>query len=135
MQKAFQDMKNVNRFIERRRYIRLQAPIGMSYTVDGTEETHAASTKNISAAGLRFETFDKKIEEGFLLEMKLNIPSAPNAVHVKGKVIWKKRLSLEDQTPFDVGVEFVEIEEDNKNTFLKFLCDLLYLISEERKNG
>ena len=47
----------------------------------------------------------------------------------------KKKLSLEDNSPFDVGTELVDIEEDNKNTFLKFLCDLIYNLPEERKDA
>jgi hypothetical protein len=42
------------------------------------------------------------------------IPEAPNPVHAKAKVIWKKKISLEDAAPFDCGLEFTEIEEDNK---------------------
>ncbi|MCM8761658.1 MAG: PilZ domain-containing protein [Candidatus Omnitrophica bacterium] len=120
-------------FVERRRYVRLQTPIPISYTVPETGSIHNTSTKNISADGLRFETFDKELKEDDLVELKLGITGAPNPVHAKGKVIWKKKISLEDAAPFDCGMEFTEIEEDNKNTFLKFLCDLIYAIRKEQK--
>jgi len=55
-------------------------------------------------------------------------------VHAKGKVIWIKQLSLEDDAARDVGIELIEIEEDNKNTFLKFLCDLIYNLPKESEN-
>ena len=58
--------------------------------------------------------------------IKLNFPNLPNPVHLYGKVIWSKRLSLEDGVPYDIGIEFTKVEEDNKNTFLKLLCDLIY---------
>jgi c-di-GMP-binding flagellar brake protein YcgR len=121
--------RNANGFRERRRYVRLDAPVTVSYfAADGSKVTTTV-TKNVSADGLRFETPDKDIAEGSNLEVKLSIPGAVNPVHAKANVVWKKRLSLEDGSPFDIGLEFIEIEEDNKNTFLKNLCDLMYAIS------
>ncbi len=121
--------------IERRRYVRLQTPINISYTVPETGNTLNTSTKNISADGIRFETLNKAIKESDILELKMVIQTAPNPVHAKAKIIWKKKISLEDAAPYDCGLEFIEIEEDNKNTFLKFLCDLIYGIKKEPKNA
>jgi len=115
-----------NRLMERRKYIRLRAPINISYTIPETGKTCATVTKDISADGLRFETHDNDLKESGVIELRMEIPGAPNPVHAKGKIIWKKKLSLEDSAPFTIGIEFYEIEEDNKNTFLKFLCDLIY---------
>lgn len=121
-------------FVERRRYVRLQTPIDITYTVPETGNVLSANTKNISADGLRFETHNKSIKESDVIELKMITQDAPNPVHAKAKVIWKKKISLEDAAPFDCGLEFTEIEEDNKNTFLKFLCDLIYNIKKETKN-
>jgi hypothetical protein len=119
-------------FPERRRYVRLKIPVAFSYiSADGLAVDQGV-TKNISAHGLRFETTNKALKESDSIEMKLTLPGAANPVHAKAAVIWKKKLSLEDSSPFDAGVEFTEIEEDNKNTFLKNLCDLIYAISEEK---
>ena len=112
--------------IERRRYARLQTPIDISYTVPETEITLKTNTKNISADGMRFETDNKTIKESDVLDVRMIIPGATNPVHAKAKIVWRRKISLEDAAPFDCGVEFTEIEEDNKNTFLKFLCDLIY---------
>jgi hypothetical protein len=122
-----------SRLAERRKYIRLQTPIKMAYVLPDKGKLYNTVTKNISAEGLRFETNDKALRPDDAIELKLNINGAVNPVHAKGRVIWKKKLSLEDRTPFDVGIEFIEIEEDNKNTFLKFLCDLIYNMPGEAK--
>jgi len=61
-----------------------------------------------------------------IAELKIDIPNALSPVHAKAKVIWKRKLSTENGAPFDMGCEFTNIEEDNKNTFLKYFCDLLY---------
>jgi c-di-GMP-binding flagellar brake protein YcgR len=124
-------MKIKGQLIERRRYIRLKTPIPVTYTVPETGSMYNAVTKDISADGLRLESDARDIKEDGIIELRLDISGAHNPVHAKGKVVWKKRLSLEDNAPYDVGVEFTEIEEDNKNTFLKFLCDLVYTLQKE----
>jgi len=124
-------MKIKDKLIERRRYIRLKTPIPVTYTVKETGSIYTAITKDISADGLRLESGAKDLNISSVVELKLEIYAAHNPVHAKGKIVWKKKLSLEDNAPFDVGVEFIEIEEDNKNTFLKFLCDLIYNLQKE----
>ncbi|MDP3791908.1 MAG: PilZ domain-containing protein [Candidatus Omnitrophota bacterium] len=124
-------MKIKDRLIERRKYIRLKSPIPVTYTVPETGSIYSAITKDISADGLRLESNAKDIKVSGTIELKLEIYDTHNPVHAKGKVVWKKRLSLEDNAPYDIGVEFIEIEEDNKNTFLKFLCDLIYNLQKE----
>lgn len=120
-----------NNFVERRRYVRLQVPISVAYVLPGNSNISLVTTKNISADGLRFQAHDKLLKESAIVELKLDIPGVINPIHAKGKIIWGKKISLEDSAPFDFGLEFVEIEEDNKNTFLKFLCDLIYSIPQE----
>jgi len=124
-----------DRHIERRKYIRLPAPIRLTYTNVDSGRTHNADVKDISPEGVRFETQDKALGSSDNLELKLDIPNAPNSVHAKGTVVWKEKLSLEDTSPFDFGIEFSEIEDDNKNTFLKFLCDLIYNLPEGARHG
>ena len=127
-------MKMRDRLVERRRYIRLKTPVSVTYTAPSTGIVHSSVTKDMSADGLRLETKDREIGKGSVLELKLGLYGANNPVHAKGKVIWIKQLSLEDDAPCDMGIELTEIEEDNKNTFLKFLCDLIYSLPKESEN-
>jgi c-di-GMP-binding flagellar brake protein YcgR len=124
-------VKIKDKLVERRRYIRLKTPIPVTYTVSETGSVYNAVTKDISADGLRLESEAKDLNISSVIELKLEIYGAHNPVHAKGKVVWKKKLTLEDDAPFDVGIELLEIEEDNKNTFLKFLCDLIYNLQKE----
>ena len=117
---------------DRRKFIRLEIPIDVSYIMENDNILRRTSTKNISAEGLRF-TCDNSIKDGAVLEIKLNFSNLPNPIHIRGKVIWCKKLSLEDGMPYDIGVEFLKIEEDNKNTFLKFICDVIY--NQAKKMG
>ncbi|MEI6862793.1 MAG: PilZ domain-containing protein [Candidatus Omnitrophota bacterium] len=122
-------------FMERRRYIRLNTPVEIAYFSGNGQKVSKAVTTNISADGLRFQTDDRDIHEGDSLELKLSMIGAANPIHARAKVVWEKRVSLEDKSPLDVGLEFTDIEEDNKNTFLKNLCDLMYKISENPSKG
>jgi c-di-GMP-binding flagellar brake protein YcgR len=110
---------------EKRKYIRLEVPVDFKYIADGDSVRKEVTTKDLSCEGLRFVS-DGGLSEGANLELNLDIPDATNPVHVNGRVVWTKRLSTEDKSPHEVGVEFVNIEEDNKNTFLKYICDLIY---------
>jgi c-di-GMP-binding flagellar brake protein YcgR len=120
---------------ERRRYVRLDTPIDITYTIPAGGKVYISTAKNISADGLRFETHDKALEDSDVIDLKLDISGVASPVHAKGRVVWKKKLSLEDAAPFDVGVEFTEIEDDNKNTFLKFMCDSIYNMPKEAKHA
>jgi c-di-GMP-binding flagellar brake protein YcgR len=124
-----------SKLVERRRYIRLEVPLQVTYTMPELHKVYTTIAKNISADGMRFEANDRSIKELSIIELKLEIPNVQSPVHIKARVMWKATLSLEDGSPFDVGVEFTEIEEDNKNTFLKFLCDLIYNLSKEPCQG
>ncbi len=110
---------------ERRRYIRLSKPININFTHSGKDKVLHTVSKNVSAVGVGFET-KEKLEPGSLLKLEIELPKAPNPVHVLGKVVWSKRVTLEDGSPHSAGIEFTKIEEDNKNTFLKYLCDITY---------
>ena len=110
---------------ERRKFIRLEVPVELKYIATGGTARREVTTKDLSCEGLRF-TSDEDLKKGSGLELNLDIPNASNPVHIDAKVVWTKRLSTEDGSPFDVGIEFTKIEEDNKNTFLKYLCDLIY---------
>jgi len=127
-------MKMRDRLVERRKYIRLKTPVSVTYTAPNTGSVYTSVTKDMSADGLRLETKARNIEEGSVLELKLELHGASNPIHAKGKVVWIKQLSLEDNATRDVGIELIEIEEDNKNTFLKFLCDLIYNLPKESEN-
>ena len=128
-------LKGRERLAERRSFIRLREPISVVYTISGRDKLYTVTATDISADGLRFQTSDKELKTGDLLEMKFDLRAVPNPVHAKGRLLWKKKLSLEDNAPFDAGAEILGIEEDNKNTFLKFLCDLIYNLPEDRKNA
>jgi len=122
--------KMKSELIERRKFIRLVAPIKVTYGLIDDLRIRTTTCKNISAEGISFEVTEKGVRKGDAMEIKMDIPGVVNPVHAKGKVAWINKESLADDAALNAGVEFTEIEEDNKNTFLKFLCDLMYTITK-----
>lgn len=127
--------KKRDELIERRKFIRINVPIDVTYARPGENTLHKSITKDISPEGVRFETELASLQKSDPLDLVLKIPDAPNPVHARGRIAWKKKLSLADDSPYDMGVGFEKIEEDNKNTFLKFLCDVIYNSTKEKRHG
>jgi c-di-GMP-binding flagellar brake protein YcgR len=111
---------------EKRRFIRFKIALKVSYICQKDPRVEkAAVTKDVSASGMQLLT-EERLESGEKLDLKIFIPKALNPVHIKGIVVWSKELDPGKSLYYNAGIDFGKIEEDNKNTFLKFLCDLLY---------
>jgi len=113
---------------ERRRYIRIVTPLKANISGKGWEKD--LLIKNISPTGIRFE-IGRKLAKDEVIDLALSVPSSNAPILVQGKVVWLEKTSLEDNAPYDVGVEIIAIEEESKITLLKYLCDLLYNASHQ----
>lgn len=121
-------MENQAGIKEKRRYIRTDTSIPMTlHLKEGKQAKELQSiTRNISATGMMIE-IGKQLPVGAEVKIDLNTPDSPNPVHCIGKVIWSSPAS--EGGKYNSGIAFTNIEEDNKNTFLKFLCDTIYKTS------
>jgi c-di-GMP-binding flagellar brake protein YcgR len=108
---------------EKRKYLRLNNALEIEFAAPDSDKRYTATTKDISAVGIKFST-PQRLSEGSSLDITMKLPNSQSAVHASGRVAWLKKGP--DDKAFDVGIEFLVIEEDNKNTFLKYLCDLIY---------
>lgn len=110
---------------EKRRFIRFDTSLKVSYTLQKKPKIEKiGTTRDVSAGGMQLLT-EERLEPGSRLELKFFIPEALNPAHLNGVVLWSISGESGDP-PYSAGIEFGEIEEDNKNTFLKFLCLLMY---------
>lgn len=125
---------------EKRRFIRFEIALKVNFIVQKKDlkAERTGITKDVSAGGLQLLT-EEKLETGNKLELKVFIPGALNPAHLNGIVLWSKETDTGKGPSCGAGIEFGDVEEDNKNTFLKFLCDLMYKkvgkLSEEVLNG
>ncbi len=108
---------------ERRRFIRIEVPLKIVVKAMGKEEI--VTTKNISPVGIRF-SISWETDKTKNIDMLLYVPVKAEPIALTGRIVWQEKVSLEDSAPYDVGVEIIDICEENKNVFLKYLCDLLY---------
>jgi len=111
---------------EKRNFIRFDIPLKVHYTVQGDPKiVKTGITKDVSAGGVQLLT-EEKIDIGNKIDLTVFIPEALNPVHLAGIAVWVKEIRSEEKSRYCTGIEFTKIEEDNKNTFLKFLCNLMY---------
>jgi c-di-GMP-binding flagellar brake protein YcgR len=111
---------------EKRRFIRFYIALKVAYIVQRDPKAEKlGTTKDVSAAGMQLLTSDK-LEPGDKVDLKIFVPDALNPAHLKGIVIWSRDMEPARTHTYSTGIDFGKIEEDNKNTFLKFLCDLMY---------
>jgi len=116
---------------EKRRFIRFDIVLKVAYIVQKDPKTEKlGTTKNVSAQGMQLLTSDK-LEQGDKVDLKIFVPEALNPAHMKGIVMWSKDPELPKSHSYSSGIDFGKVEEDNKNTFLKFLCDLMYAKNRE----
>ncbi|MBU0683101.1 MAG: PilZ domain-containing protein [Candidatus Omnitrophota bacterium] len=115
---------------ERRRFIRVDVPLKVTFKNGNYLEKGV--TINISPVGVKFESA-KEIKADDEFEIALYLPSIDNPIHIKAKIVWQKKTSLEDKAPYEVGAEIISIKETDKNIFLKYLCDLFYNSTYELK--
>lgn len=118
-------MENQPGVREKRRYIRTDTSIPMTLHLKvGREAKELQSiTRNVSATGIMIEA-GEQLPLDAEVKIDLDTPDSPNPVHCNGKVIWSSPTS--EGGKYNSGIAFTSIEEDNKNTFLKFLCDTIY---------
>jgi c-di-GMP-binding flagellar brake protein YcgR len=116
---------------EKRNYIRTDIAVPMDIFICREKDTNriAAKAWNISASGMLIET-GTELPVGTEARIDMTPPDTLNPVHCKGRIAWSADSVKKGR--YNLGVEFLGIEEDNKNTFLKFLCDLIYKSAEDK---
>ncbi|MGB2630155.1 MAG: PilZ domain-containing protein [Candidatus Omnitrophota bacterium] len=114
---------------ERRRYVRIEAPLKVKLASGG--KSYEVTSKDISPVGVRLE-IGEKLKEAEGLSLSVSLPDVAKPVRIKGKLVWQAKTSLEDKAPYDVGVEIVEVDDKDKSSFLKYVCDVLYISAEYR---
>lgn len=120
---------------EKRRFIRFDISLKVHYIIQKEPKAEKTGiTKDVCAGGIQLLT-EEKLSTGSKIDLKIFIPEALNPAHLSGVVVWSREVSSGKKLSYGAGIEFGEIEEDNKNTFLRFLCDLLYRKTGKKKGA
>ena len=120
----------ISQYAERRKFPRLEDNI---FILCSLKATHAAEfkafTRDICGGGLMFET-DRNIPAGSELELEIYQPSDSGkriifSVHVIAKVAWTRGIEKdafeEGENRYQVGVEFSEIKEEDRQRIVNFV--------------
>ena len=110
---------------EKRGYIRTEVSVPMTLHIEkkGVIERVKARTSDVSASGMMIE-LGQQIPIGSQVKIDIEPQGSSNPIHCIGKVV--RFMPTDKDGKYVCGVEFLTIEEDNKNSFLKFLCDVIY---------
>ena len=96
---------------EKRQYIRIEAPIVVTYKV-GEENpvTKKTISKDFSEGGIRFPVYEK-LKVGTSLELYIETPFDTIPIAATGQIVWTKALSVkEGREIYDVGVKFTRMQ-------------------------
>ena len=109
--------------IERRKFIRLSAPIGISYRPmkkGRSGKPIVSFVRNIGGGGVRFVVRDSFLA-GDLLEMKIEIPNVTDAIRAVGEVVWYLESPDKKREGGEVGVKFREIDPKDLHRVLEYV--------------
>ena len=100
---------------EKRKYIRIEAPIVVTYKFSGKGTTTKKTiTKDFSEGGIRFPVYEK-LSIGTPLELYIETPFDTMPIYASGQIIWAKALSAkEGREIYDVGVKFTKMKTFDK---------------------
>ena len=112
---------------ERRRYVRLDTRLKITYTVlkKGKDVPISSETKDISGGGIRiFLTNSLPVQT--VLKMSILLPEDPPPIVCTGKVVWVEEFSvLQDESKeknrYEAGISFTEINPKDRDRIIKYV--------------
>ena len=108
---------------EKRKFVRLSALVDVIYNKRTATEQELSLTKNISQGGICLIAYDE-IKEQDILDLKLYLPEDNTPLRATGRVVWVKEFtigSINEGRRFDVGIEFIDIKEEDANRVNKYV--------------
>ena len=110
--------------IERRKFLRLQAPIGLTYKKAGTQKRDKglliSLLKNIGGGGIRFIARED-LAEGDILELEIEIPHLGQAIKAEGEVVWFSHSKEKDRDVREAGIRFRSIQSKDLQKILDYV--------------
>jgi c-di-GMP-binding flagellar brake protein YcgR len=110
--------------LERRKFSRLNILVDVSYAKkDSLSSDNLTLTKNISKGGICFVGYEK-LNESDVIDLKIFLPGEKLPIAATAKVVWVKEFVIGDPSRgvrYDVGVEFIAIQEGNIKKFDNYM--------------
>ena len=97
---------------ERRKFVRLDTRLEVTYTVLPSGSAQHTVSKGIGGGGLCFFS-DQPLAAGTCLQMAMKLPGREQPVHFTAEVVWSEPYEVigktERQRAVEVGVRFLEV--------------------------
>lgn len=112
--------------IEKRKYIRLHASIGIVYDVIKNikkyrrNKTTLSLAKNLSGGGVRLQV-KEDLRSGDLLDIEMQIPHLEDSVHAVAEVVWFSHCKSKDRESREAGIRFRDIDTKDLHHVLEFV--------------
>ncbi len=109
--------------IERRKFIRLPAPIGVSYKPlkkGRAGKSTVTFLRNIGGGGVRF-TVRQEARVGDLLDLKIEIPNIADPIRAVGEVMWYTESQDRRSQAGEAGIRFREIDAKDLHRILEYV--------------
>ena len=107
--------------LEKRKFIRLKAPLGVVFRVirkNKRQRTHASFIKDISGEGVCLSCREP-LRHGDLLDMEIQIPHLKDPVRAVGEVVWSGLRPERDL--HEAGVRFRDVEPKTLSRILEYV--------------
>ncbi|MFA5271561.1 MAG: PilZ domain-containing protein [Candidatus Omnitrophota bacterium] len=111
---------------ERRKFPRLSISTNVKYSVVKINSlSDDIPMKNISAAGICIVA-DEDLQLGTVLSLSVYLPDNDAPIYTKGRVVWKSefKIGYGSKSSYDIGVEFLEIDEEDKQKIFQYVSKL-----------
>ena len=109
---------------EKRKFVRLNALVDVVYNrISPSVQTKLSLVKNISKGGICLIAYEE-LKEQDMVDLKMFLPQEEKPIQAVGRIAWIKEFSignLAEGRRFDVGVEFVEIKDEDAARIGKYV--------------
>lgn len=107
---------------ENRKFIRLSAPIGISYKAakQKRRKPSLSLVRDISGGGIRFMA-KEDLRAGDLLELEISIPHLREPIEAVGEVMWFSKTKERDRELREAGVCFLDISAKDLHQVLEYV--------------
>ena len=121
-------LRKEDNFEERRKFPRLNLAVDIEYSLLQKEQSLKVEvlSKNISSGGICLIVYEK-VKIGDSLALVINLPEGESPIQVKGIVKWIGGfiLSVDNKSSWDVGVEFIGINEADREKLTRYVFRFL----------
>ena len=107
---------------ERRKFVRLDTRLEVSYTALPADKAKRSLTKDVSGGGICFFA-EKPLPPGARLQVAMTLPGRETPVNFTAEVVWSEAYEVigkgARQRAVEVGVRFLEIAPQDRDAILQ----------------